>query len=47
VVIIHLYDKLNGHRYRKISYDYYCRLIPYNAEYLVEAWIVPETVDGV
>lgn len=26
VVILYMYDHLNGHRYRKLSYEYYLRV---------------------
>jgi hypothetical protein len=44
MVILYLYDALNGYRYRKLSYAYYERSIPFNASYVVAAWVVPGTV---
>lgn len=44
MIILHLYDNLNGHRYRKFTYAYYVRNILAHASYVVESWIVPGTL---
>lgn len=41
MVIIHLYDYLNGYRYRKVSLAYYER--NKNRSQILAAWIVPST----
>lgn len=43
MVIVLLYDRLNGYRYRKLSYDYFSRYVPARADYVVSYWIVPNT----
>ncbi len=45
MVILYLYDRVNDYRYRKISYDYYIKQVPKNADYIVSAWLVPNTQD--
>lgn len=40
MVILYLYDKINGYRYRKLSYAYYlCNL---DSKLIVSAWLVKE-----
>jgi hypothetical protein len=39
MVIICVYDKINGYRHRKISYDYYLRVA--HSSMIIEAWIIP------
>jgi hypothetical protein len=41
MVIIYLYDALNGYRYRKIGLAYYER--SKNLPQILAAWIVPST----
>lgn len=41
MVILRLYDELNGYRYRKFTLSYYERNA--NSPLIVEAWIVPNT----
>ena len=39
MVILYLFDNINGYRYRKISLDYYYRVS--HSVSIVSAWIVP------
>jgi hypothetical protein len=38
MVILYMYDKLNGYRYRKIGYDYY--EVVKNNPMIISAWMV-------
>lgn len=38
MVILYLFDDLNGHRYRRVSLDYYYRIA--GSRQIVAAWIV-------
>lgn len=42
MVIIHLYDLINGFRYRKIGYDNYLKIA--DNKKIVGAWIIPGTI---
>ncbi len=41
MVIVYLYDALNGYRYRKLGVDYY-ELVK-RSDQIVGAWMIPNT----
>ena len=43
MVILYMYDKINGYRYRRISYNYYCVLLSNweaHKNVIISAWMV-------
>ena len=49
MVILYLYDPINGYRYRNIGYAYYCVLLSNweaHCDFIVSAWILPDSVDS-